>query len=175
MLSVTFHINSPVAGAASFGTGSVTGVRGERALGFFRLNMTIEFVIEPAGTSEEGQNLPQVTELAAEARMSGRSMGWFAPMSPGYLPIRSYSRRSNRQSIPLTCDLDRARVEVIENIRSGGNVALDISIQGRFNDGSPFSAGEPFVVNQGVWIDVLAEMDYQRTLLPQAELVELGL
>jgi hypothetical protein len=162
---VTFNIGSPVAGGVTFATGSVTSVRGERALGFYRLNMTIEFVIEPASTSGEQQVSPHLTEFAVEARIGGRSMGRFVPISPGYLPIRAYAGHSNRTSVPLTCDLDRARIEAIENVRNGGSLQLDLSFQGRFNEGSAFSAGEPYPIHQGVWVDVLAEMEYRRTLL----------
>jgi hypothetical protein len=99
-----------------------------------------------------------------EARIGGRSMGRFVPM-PGYLPVRSYPERSNQTSVPLTCDQDRARVEAIEAARAGGHLTLDVSLNGRFSTGSAFSAVEQYVVNQGVWIEVLAELGYQRTLL----------
>jgi hypothetical protein len=161
---MSFFINSPT-GAGSFGTGAVNRVAGERALGFFRLNLHIDFVIEPAGTPAGQQDPLRLTELAAEVRVGGRSLGHFVPLSPGYLPIQSYPGRANRQSITLSCDLDRARVEAIEEARSGGHLALDVSIQGRFGDSSPLSGNEAYMVNQGVWVDVLAEMGYRRTLL----------
>jgi hypothetical protein len=164
MPGMTFHINSPSGGGASFGTGSVSSLRGERGLGFFRLNMTLEFIIEPAGSSSGQSSLPQVIELMAEARIGGRSIGRFIS-TPGYLPIPSYPERSNRVSISLACDLDRARIEAIEHQRAGGHLSLDISISGRFDSGTVLSATEPHVVNQGVWIEALAEMGYQRTLL----------
>jgi hypothetical protein len=165
MPGMTFHINSPLGAGTTFGTGSVASVRGERGLGYFRLNMTLDFVIEPAGSSVGQSDLPQLTELMTEARIGGRSIGRFIPMVPGYLPVRSYPQRSNRASIPLTCELDRARVEAIEGARAGGHLALDISVNGRFGNGEAFSGSEPYVVNQGVWIEALADMGYQRTLL----------
>lgn len=164
MPSVTFHISSPMSSGRTFGTGSVSSVRGDQGLGFFRLNVTFEFVIEPVGGSAGQSDLPQVTELMAEVRIGGKSIGRFIAM-PGYLPVRSYAQSSHRTSIPLTCDLDRARVEAIEDIRAGGHLSLDISINGLFGDGSSFSGNESYAVNQGVWIQVLAEMGYQRTLL----------
>ena len=169
---MTFFINSPT-GGGSFGTGAVNRVAGELALGFFRLNLYIDFVVEPADTPAGQQDLPRLTELVAEVRIGGRSLGRFTPLSPGYLPIQSYSSRANRQSVPLSCDLDRARVEAIEEIRGGGHLALDVSIQGRFGDGSPYGGNEPFVVNQGVWIDALAEMGYRRTLLIEVQVPDL--
>jgi len=162
---MTFHINSPLGAGATFGSGSVTSVRGEQGLGFFRLQLTIDFVVEPAGSTVSQPDLPQLTDLMAEVRVDGRSIGRFVPMSPGYLPVRSYPERSARASVPLTCDLDRARVEAIEGVRGGGHLPLDININVRFSDGSAASFGEAYVVNQGVWIEALAQMGYQRTLL----------
>jgi hypothetical protein len=161
---MTFFINSPLGGGANFGSGSVDNLRGERGVGFFRLTMTINFIVEPAGTSGAQPEPPQLAELMAEARLNGRSIGRFTSM-PGYLPIRSYPERTNQTSVPLTCDLDRARVEAIENMRSGGHLALDISFNARFGNGNSISFADSYVVNQGIWIDVLAEMGYQRTLL----------
>jgi hypothetical protein len=45
---MTFFINSPLGGGANFATGAVDNIRGERGVGFFRLNMTVSFVIESA-------------------------------------------------------------------------------------------------------------------------------
>ena len=169
---MTFHISSPT-GVGTFGTGSVARLAGEAALGFFRLNLYVDFVVEPTGTPLERQDSSRMTELVAEARIGGRSIGRFVTLSPGYLPVKSYSARTNHQSIPLSCDLDRARIEAIEEVRSGGNLALDVSIQGRFDDGSPISGSEPFVVNQGIWINALAEMGYKKTLLIEVPLPDL--
>lgn len=126
---MTFHINSPSGSGASFGTGAVSRVGGDRGVGFFRLTMTIDFVIEPWAAPGEQDGSLQLTELAAEARIGGRSVGWFTLMSPGHLPIRTYPARSNQQSVPLVCDLDRARVEAIETVRAGGSLTLDISLR----------------------------------------------
>jgi len=164
MLNVTFNINSPVSGRGSFATGSVTGIRGESGLGFFRLTLNTEFVVDPFDTSGGSQESPQLAELSAEVRIGSRLMGRF-DSSHAYLPVRSYTGRSNRQTVPLVCDLDRTRIEAIENFRNGGSLELAIYYQGRFKDGNAFSASDPYPVNQGVWIEVLAQMYYQRTLL----------
>lgn len=161
---MTFHMNSPSGGATTFGTGSVAGVRGESGLGFYRLTFNLDFMIEPVLRTEDQADLPEITELMAEARLGGRSIGCFTCM-PGYLPVRSYAQRSNRVSVPLSCDLDRARAEAIEKVRAGGSVPLDISINVRFGDGQAMSFSEPYVINQGTWLETLAGMGYQRTLL----------
>ena len=56
-------------------------------------------------------------------------------------------------------------MEAIEQVRAGGHLVTEMSINARFEDGNAFSLQESYTVNQGVWIDVLAEMGYQRTLL----------
>jgi hypothetical protein len=161
---VTFSIPLPAGGGRRFGTGSISRLRGEQALGFYRLNMTIDFVVEPAGSATE-QDPPALTELVAEARIGGRFLGRFVPAETGSLPLRSYPGHSNQSSVTLTCELDRSRVEAIEEARAGGNLQLDVRIQGRFSDGTSFQGDEQHTVNQGVWVEVLAEMGYQRTLL----------
>lgn len=164
----TFHIDSPLGGGAKFGTGSVSSVRGERGLGFFRLTVTVDLVIEASGNAGGGAGgqpyVPQMTELMAEARIGGKLTGRFTPV-PGCLPVWSYPGQHNRQSIPLTCDLDRARVEAIEDARAGANLLLDLSLGVVFGNGWKYDVNDQYIVNQSMWIDVLDAMGYQRTLL----------
>jgi hypothetical protein len=165
----TFHIDSPLGGGAKFGTGSVSSVRGERGLGFFRLTVTVDLVIEAGGGAGGGAGgqpyVPPMTELMAEARIGGKLTGRFTPV-PGCLPVWSYpAGQSNRHSIPLTCDLDRARVEAIEDARAGANLLLDLSLGVVFGNGWKYDVSDQYIVNQSMWIDVLDAMGYQRTLL----------
>lgn len=178
--SMTFHLNSPEGAGKTFGTGAVTRFGGEEGLGFFRLGMVVDFVVQPAGVPSDAALLtaggragsyetPTIVELAAEVRLGSRLIGSFAPLS-AHLPIRSYPAQANQQTLPLACDLDRGRLEAIENARAGGSLALDINFHGRFSGGSTFNAGEQFTVNQGVWIDVLAAMGYRNILLVEVPL-----
>jgi hypothetical protein len=164
---MTFHISSPARGGDTFGTGSISRLSGEPGMGFFRLNVNIDLVIEPAGGQQE---VLELADLLATARIGARPLGAFTSTGLGYFPVRSYPARVQRQSIVLACDLDRVRLEAIETARNGGNVQFTFSFQGRFRDGSTFSADEAYEVNQGVWVDVLAEMGYRRTLLVEVPL-----
>jgi hypothetical protein len=86
------------------------------------------------------------------------------------MPVESYPARTNQRQVELVCDLDRARVEAIEAARNGGNLALDVWLSWRFGDGHVSSNQEGFVVNQGVWVEVLSQMGYQRALLVEVPL-----
>lgn len=164
---MTFHIQSPAHAGGIFGTGTVVRLAGEPGVGFFRLNINVDFVVEPAGAE---QDRLAMTEFEALARIDGRLVGRFTPTVMGYLPITSYSGRVQRQSLTLSCDLDRARVAAIEAFRSGGNVVFGFGMHVRFSDGSSTSFEEGHTVNQGVWIDILREMGYQHTLLLEVPL-----
>jgi hypothetical protein len=165
MDDVTLHLSSPVNSGQTFATGSITGVRGNPGLGFFRMSIAVEFVVEPAGGSVSDPGRVSMVDLTADVMAGGKLLGTFtAPISS--FPVRSYPERSNRAHINLSCDLDRARIQAIEDVRAGRDLDLQFTFAGRFSSSdSAFSAGESYIVNQGVWIGVLGEMGYQRTLL----------
>jgi hypothetical protein len=167
MQGMTFHIQSPARAGGMFGTGTVVRLSGEPGVGFFRLTINVELVIEPADAE---QDKLAVTEFEALARMDGGLVGRFTPTVMGYLPIRSYSGRVQRQALTLSCDLDRSRIAAIEAFRAGGNLVFGFSMHVRFSDGSSVSVDEGHIVNQGVWIDILREMGYQHTLLIEVPL-----
>lgn len=167
MQSMTFQISSPARAGNNFGTGTVARLAGEPGVGFFRLTMHIDLVVEPAGTEQERAAL---TEFEAVARIDGQLVGRFTPTVMGYLPISSYPSRIHRQTLTLSCDLDRPRIAAIDAVRGGGNLVFGFSIQARFSDGSSTSVEEGHTVNQGVWIDILKEMGYQHTLLVEVPL-----
>jgi hypothetical protein len=126
--------------------------------------------VEPTGGSATDPDRIKLADLMAEARAGGKLVGRFTPAAIGYLPVRTYPERTNQVQIPLTCDLDRARIEAIETLRGGGDLTLDLSLQGRFGTDAAFSVGDFLVANQGVWIGVLTQMAYQKTLLIEVPL-----
>jgi hypothetical protein len=144
--------------------GTIARVTGTPGVGFFRLGVVIDIRTEPSVASS-GTDLPRMTELVGEVRISGRPVGSFTPAQPGYLPVQAYTARTNQRQVELVCDLDRARIEAIETARGGGHLALDVWLSWRFGDGHISSSQEQYTVNQGVWVEVLSQMDYQRTLL----------
>jgi len=165
---MAFMLSGP--GGSTFGWAAIARVNGGRGLGFFRLGVVVDIRTEPSGTSPGAPEPPRLTELVGEIRISGCSVGRFTPIQPGYLPVESYPARTNQRQIELTCDLDRARIQAIEAARGGGNLQLDVWLSWRFDDGQVSSNQEGFIVNQGVWIEVLSQMGYQQTLLIEVPL-----
>jgi hypothetical protein len=165
---MTFMLSGPA--GETFGWAAVARLNGGRGLGFFRLGVVIDIRTEPSGTSSGATDSHRLTELVGEVRISGSLVGRFTPIQLGYLPVESYPARTNQRQIELVCDLDRARVEAIEVARGGGNLALDVWLSWRFDDGHVFSNQEGFIVNQGVWIEVLSQMGYQQTFLVEVPL-----
>ena len=109
--------------------------------------------------------MPQImTGLMAEAQVGGKLMGRFTP-SPGFLPVWPVPEQSFHATFRLTCDLDRARIEAIEDARAGRDLLLDLNIVVVFSTGFGRVLSVQHVVHQSMWIDVLDEMAYQRTLL----------
>ncbi len=129
MPGMTFHINSPIGGGKTFGTATVSGASGEPGVGFFRLTFRVDLLVEPAGTPAN-QLLPELTDLVAEVRLGGRSLGRLVAM-PGFFPVKSYPARSNHAQIPMTCDLDRPRIEAIERQRAAHDLTLEVSCSGK--------------------------------------------
>src|SRR5258708_21456980 len=122
------------------------------------MTIAVEFVVEPAGGAVSDPDRERLVDLTADVMAGDKLVGMFtAPISS--FPVRSYPERSNRAHINLSCDLDRARVQAIEDVRAGGDLPLQIFFAGRFSsDDSAFSAGDNYIVNQGVWIGVLRHM-----------------
>jgi hypothetical protein len=165
---MTFMLNGPA--GETFGWATIDRVSGTQGVGFFRLGVVIDIRTEPTGASPGSADSPRLTELVGEVRISGRSVGLFTPIQPGSLPVDSYPARTNQRQIELVCDLDRARVEAIETARGGGNLALDVGLSWRFSQGHVSSNQEQFVVNQGVWVEILSQMGYQQALLVEIPL-----
>ena len=169
LVAVTFHINSPRGGGATFGTGSIGPLRAEFGLGFYRLTAPVNLVIEPVGGSVNDADRLKLTELAADARVGGKPIGRFTSYI-SYLPVLTYPERSNQVQIPLTCDLDRARLEAIEAARAGGHLRFDFSVEVRFSTGDVGSFAEGLDINQGVWVELLDQMGYRKMLLIEVPL-----
>lgn len=138
----------------------VSDLQGSPGLGFHRLSLQISMSLERA---EENQEPVKIIVCGAEVRANGgKIIGDFTPrMSEGRLYQRPVSIQT---AVSLQCDLERARVEAIEELRDGGNLDLAILLDVMVGD----EQQEPAVnheVNQGVWVNVLAQMKYQKTLL----------
>lgn len=140
------------------------GVRGTPGVGFFRLGIRFSVTIAPRGGEMGGGDVPELAELFAEVHIGGRPVGWFTPQR-ALLPLQPYPGRVKNTTIELCCDLDRARVEAIEAVRAGGDLSLDVHLHWRLAGDTEASNAERVDVNQGVWVGVLGQLGYQRTLL----------
>jgi hypothetical protein len=73
-----------------FGWVNIARVNGVPGLGFFRLGVVVDVRTEPS-EADAGTDSPRLIELVGEVRVSGRSVGRFTPVQPGYLPVESPS------------------------------------------------------------------------------------
>jgi hypothetical protein len=157
---VDFSISGP--NNTQFATGTISDIRGVPGLGFFRVALTVKLTVESSDASQPSP--PQLIDLVADLKMGGIPAGRFAP-DLNALPVISYPNRNHRASLQMECDFDRARIEAIETARAGGHLWFDVYMTGRFSTGPmPFVTGN-YHLNQGVWVNVLEQMEYQRTLL----------
>jgi len=160
---VTFQLSSPSVGR-TFASGSISAIQGKPGLGFFRLIVTVNLVVQPHGTTAAQDDVARLTALTAEVRTGGKPMGRFlVPMET--LPVQSHPASAVQTSLQLEGDLDRARIEAIEAVRAGGNLILDVDMVAQFSNGQAMPVSEGLTVNQGVWVSILGEMEYQRALL----------
>src|SRR5258708_1324297 len=107
--TVTFQLSSPTGGGGHFATGSVSRAHGSEGLGFFRLILDLGLVIQPIPPSVTQQDGPMLTGLAASVTSAGKPLGMFFP-TMDHFPVRAYTGSAQQTTVPLACDLDRARI-----------------------------------------------------------------
>jgi len=144
-------------------TGNVKQIQGQRGLGFYRLTFLTVLNVEP-GDSAVGERLSTIlTDISAGGRTLGR-----ANAQPHQLPIVPASYAQERQ-VNFELDLDRARLEAIENVRNGGDITFNITFFPTLADQSgqlrQTTAQGAFVANQSTWAAVLEQMDYRKVML----------
>jgi hypothetical protein len=131
VLGFTINRNDDV--QAVFAEGTISGMRGERDAGFCRLTRAIWLYINPA--PDTGSGRPRLTGLVADVHTGGLNIGRFVghPWRWGVLQVPAYQAQS--REVYLECDMDRSRLEAIEEIRARGNLDLSISIQAQVDGG----------------------------------------
>jgi hypothetical protein len=144
-------------------SGNVKQMQGQRGLGFWRLTFLTVLNVE-TGDSVMGERLNTIqTDIAAGGRTLGR-----AKAQPHQLPIVPANYAQERQ-INFELDLDRARLEAIENVRNGGDITFNITFFPTLVDQSgqlrQTTSQAAFVANQSTWATVLEQMDYRKTML----------
>lgn len=98
--------------------------------------------------------------------MAGRWLGTAIP-SPGQnvLAQRAYA---STEHMALRLFLEPLRVRAIEELRNGGGLTLRLRCSYRLRAGdvdAVLSNEEDLIIPQGVWVPMLGQMGYQRTLL----------
>jgi hypothetical protein len=150
-----------------FAEGEVATVLGQRGVGFHRLMIELKFVVDP-----HPQPSPRVTQLVADVMGPSNQLLGRAHPSPNHLPMGAYDFVHDHR-VTMSLDLDRKRLEAIEDLRAGGDLQLNLTIYSTLEDGSGGLNQQQFqvatVVNQGVWVRVLEHLGYGRTLLFEIE------
>jgi len=156
-----FQINAN--SGRQWASGNVKQVQGQRGLGFYRLIFIVMLNLETSD-SVMGDRL---TSMVAEVNAGGRAVGRANP-TPSQLPIMPANYAQERQ-VNLELELDRARLEAIENVRNGADLTFNITLYSTLADqtGQPrqTTAQAAYTANQSTWIAVLAQMEYQKVML----------
>jgi hypothetical protein len=133
-------------------------------LGFYRLLFTLGVDIHPFS---EGIQY-RLTGFAGDLFVQGRLLGSFA-VSQQSFPLEPQAGYVSPRSLNFFIDLDRARLEALEEIRAGAGLQLMMQYYATFapNEGhlSTHTGQSGISISQSDWISVLAELEYARTLL----------
>ncbi len=144
-------------------------IRGERRIGAYRLWFHLDVTV---------RNWPKtevlVTEICADVHArfhNNRNDYLVAPATPERpMFLRTLDDTSHKSNFGLYVDLDRVCLEEIESLRDGNDFWLRLHFKGIANGPNgrlPLDAwlAPEFDANQSVWLKVLAEMGYQRSML----------
>ena len=143
--------------------GHLKQVQGRRGLGFYRLTFLLELSVDTSD-SVLGAAL---AGFLADVMVGGFPIGRAEP-TPHQLPIIPYNFVQERQ-INLELDLDRIRLDAIENVRNGKDLTFNLTLYATLTDSTnqprQMTASAAYTVNQGVWLAVLEQMGYAKTML----------
>jgi hypothetical protein len=138
-------------------------VRGSSGLGFYRLSFDVRFHIE--GVEEAAAE--RLVSLFADVAVGPKQLGRAVALQQ-QLPVRPVGWGSSNQLV-LDMDLDRSRLEALEDVRNGADLQLSLMIYSILADVGgntrPHTQQLIYTVNQGVWVQILEAMDYQKRLL----------
>jgi hypothetical protein len=144
-----------------FAEGFVESLTGMPGLGFFRLLVNLNLRVE---ASADPTRLTQLSgDLTVGNRLATRLYA-----SPPSLPLPQYPHAVTT-TLTLQADLARQQLEAIEEARGGGELSLILTIHPVLTEPTGETRTsmlqEHWQVNQGVWVGVLEQMQYRRTML----------
>jgi hypothetical protein len=138
-------------------------IRGTSGLGFYRLSFDIRLHIEAA----EPAAAERLSTLFADVTAGPKPLGRAVAM-PQQLPVRPVGYGNSSQLV-LELDLDRSRLEALEDVRNGADLQLNMMVHCTLEDPAgntrPHSQQVSNTINQGVWVRILEAMDYQQRML----------
>jgi hypothetical protein len=161
-------------GSVQWATITVTGFSGYVGAGFYRLVVNTSFPM-PRRTDEARTILEMGGGFFLRRRQGGNlPLGTLTPFDHPLL-IENNTNESPYDPSPLFfVDLDRQRLEAIEDLRAGGDLPLEMffwcrghsSTRGFLAGKANFSVDVP----QSSWVQVLEQLQYRRYLLLEVPL-----
>jgi len=144
-------------------SGTIKQVNGQRGLGFYRLTFILMLNID---TSDAVLG-DRLTDLVGDVFAANTPLGRAHPM-PNQLPVQPYNFVQEKQ-VNLELELDRARLEALEHVRGGKDLAFNLNLYTTLTDSNgnvrQVNVGGAHVLNQSAWIALLEQIGYQKTML----------
>ena len=149
-------------------------VTGRHCLGFHRLNIIIDFQL----TEHPGKEAPVILNLGGELKVkiqgTDHIIGKITP-SRGGLVLKPFSH-STKASCNFELDLDSLRLEAIEELRDSVGVYFIATIWGtafsKTNGSHQVSQDLYHNINQGTWVEILAQLGYAKYMLLEIPIAE---
>jgi hypothetical protein len=144
----------------------VKSVSGYPGVGFFRLNLILEFSFQPQ--AEPVQVIALGGNLFVKAREQELAVGRLeAPLEP--VSLDAGQTHYPHEQV-LSIDLDRARLEALEALRCGQGLNFSVGLWGQVASkqgslGRLIAGNESYHANQSTWLEVLRQMRYAETML----------
>jgi hypothetical protein len=117
--------------ARTWGKGTVTHVAGQRALGFYRLMLQLTINVHPLSDGIQYKLTGFSGDTTAQNRLLGSLL-----VTAHMFPLTAQAGWVSSQTLGLYIDLDRARLEALEEVRAGGD--LQVSMQ--YAQGDPHAS-----------------------------------
>jgi len=163
-MSVYWSLNG-----TTFAEFDFAAIQGGRGLGFYRLIAQVHATTHAKQAGEEVSVIYFSGELWVRGK-EGREQYLGHLRRQGAESALTASQYTSKVVVPLEIELDARRIEAIERIRLGGElffrlILYGIASGGRNDHQQTMQASLDYRANQGTWIEILGQMDYQKTVL----------